>query len=326
MIQWRRLMVICSVLVVGSSAAIGTARAQPETATLERIEVASDTATKIVVYSPSMDRTIDVQVLTPAVKKGPRPSLYMLSGIGEEDPSNSMWLRKGRAAEFFADKDVNVVLPLAGPGSFYADWQRDDPTLGRYRWETFLTQELPPLIDAEFDGNGRNGVAGLSMGAQSAMMLASRNPALYSAVAAYSGCFVAADALGQSSMRAIVSAFGGDANNMFGGPLDPDWAAHDVLARAESLRDKAIYVSVGSGLPGPHENFETAEDWNIVVVGGAIEVGSNYCTHSLDDRLRQLSIPATFDFGSVGTHSWAYWVDQLPKSWPTLAAGLGLGQ
>ena len=63
-----------------------------------------------------------------------------------------MWLRKGGAAEFFRDKNVNVVLPLAGPGSFYADWQRDDPKLGRYKWETFLTQELPPLIDEEFDG------------------------------------------------------------------------------------------------------------------------------------------------------------------------------
>ena len=32
----------------------------------------------------------------------------------------------------------------------------------RYRFETFLTQELPPLIDAEFEGNGRDGVAGLA--------------------------------------------------------------------------------------------------------------------------------------------------------------------
>lgn len=324
MIHWRRIFVVGSVLLLGSMASVGTTQAQPATATIERIEVTSDTLTTLAVRSPSMDRTIDVQVLTPATKTGPRPTLYMLSGIGEEDPANSMWLRKGGAAEFFADKNVNVVLPLAGPGSFYADWQKDDPKLGRYTWETFLTRELPPLIDAEFGGNGRNGVAGLSMGAQSAMMLASRNPTLYSAVGAYSGCFSSADVVGQGSMRGIVAAFGGNADNMFGGPLDPDWAAHDVLANAEALRGKAIYVSVGTGTPGPHERFETAKDWDIVLVGGAIEMGSNYCTHSLDDRLRQLSIPATFDFEPSGTHSWAYWVDQLPKSWPTLSAGLGL--
>lgn len=317
-------MMVVSVLLLGSAASVGVVHAQPGSATVEHLEPSSPTLTMLSVHSPSMDRTIDVQVLTPEVKKGPRPTLYMLSGIGEEDPSNSMWLRKGGAAEFFRDKNVNVVLPLAGPGSFYADWQKDDPKLGRYQWETFLTQELPPLIDEQFDGNGRNGIAGLSMGAQSAMMLASRNPALYSAVAAYSGCFASAELAGQGSMRGIVSAFGGDANNMFGGPLDPDWAAHDVLVNAEGLRGKSIYVSVGTGLPGRYEKFETAKDWDIVLVGGAIEVGANYCTHRLDDRLRQLSIPATFDFENVGTHSWAYWVDQLPKSWPTLSAGLGL--
>lgn len=324
MVSMRRFAVLFSVLLIGSVCVPAVSSAQSAEATIDHLEVSSETLTTLAVYSPSMDRTIDVQVLTPAVKNGPRPSLYMLSGIGEEDPANSMWLRKGGAAEFFEDKNVNVVLPLAGPGSFYADWQQDDPKLGRYKWETFLTKELPPLIDAEFDGNGRDGVAGLSMGAQSAMMLASRNPSLYSAVAAYSGCFTSAEVLGQASMRGIVSAFGGDANNMFGGPLDPDWAAHDVLAQAESLRGKAIYVSVGTGLPGPYERFETAKDWDIVLVGGAIETGANYCTHKLDDKLRQIGIPATFDFEQVGTHSWAYWVDQLPKSWPTLSAGLGL--
>ncbi|SNS56702.1 alpha/beta hydrolase [Rhodococcoides kyotonense] len=310
---WRRLMVICGVAIASNIALAGLAQSYPV-----------GTVTTLSVYSASMGRDITVQVLTPAVGNGPRPTLYMLSGVGEEDPSNSMWLRKGGAAEFFRDKNVNVVLPLAGPGSFYADWQRDDPTLGRNQWETFLTQELPPVIDARFDGNGRNGIAGLSMGAQSAMMLASGNPGFYSAVAAYSGCFESADLVGQGHMRSIVSAFGGNADNMFGGPLDPAWAQHDVIAHAENLRGTALYVSAGSGIPGRHEQFETAADWDIVLVGGAIEVGSNHCTRMLSDRLEQLSIPATFDFEETGTHSWAYWVDQLPKSWPTLAAGLGL--
>lgn len=324
MFTTRRLAVFFVVFLLSSVGLPTVADAQPEAAHISsRVDV-SDTLAELAVYSPSMDRDIDVQVLTPAVDTGPRPTLYMLSGIGEEDPSNSMWLRKGEAAEFFRDKNVTVVLPLAGPGSFYADWQRDDPALGRYQWETFLTEELPPLIDDAFDGTGRNGVAGLSMGAQSAMMLASRNPDFYSAVAAYSGCFTSSEPAGQGSMRAIVSAFGGDANNMFGGPLDPAWAAHDVLVNAEALRGDAIYVSVGTGLPGRHESFQTAEDWDRVVVGGAIEVGANYCTHRLADKLRSSAIPATFDFEETGTHSWPYWVEQLPKSWPTLAGGLGL--
>ncbi len=319
----RRFVVFCAVLLFGIGGIPAVGSAQSSAARIDGVEVTSETLTRLSVYSPSMDRNIVVQVLTPANKTGPRPSLYMLSG-GDEDPQNSVWLQKGGAAEFFRDKNVNVVLPLTGPASFYADWQRDDPVLGRYSWETFLTKELPPLIDAKFDGNGRDGVAGLSMGAQSAMMLAARNPDRYSSVAAYSGCFASAEPFGQARMRLILSAIGADPNNMFGGPLDPDWAAHDVVANAEALRGTSVYVSVASGLPGPYERFETSKDWDIVLVGGTMEMVAHRCTTDLDARLRQLAIPATFNYEDVGTHSWPYWVDQLPKSWPTLAAGLGL--
>ncbi|MGV8873718.1 MAG: alpha/beta hydrolase [Rhodococcus sp. (in: high G+C Gram-positive bacteria)] len=322
----RRICIPFVVAAALSLSSVGVVSADPVRAAARIVDtaIASDTLRTLSVDSPAMGGIVEVQVLTPAVEAGSRPTLYMLSGIGEEDPRNSMWLRKGGAAEFFADKNVNVVLPLAGPGSFYTDWQRDDPTLGRYQWETFLTEELPPLIDAAVDGNGRNAIAGLSMGAQSAMMLAARNPDVYSGVASYSGCFASSEPMGQASIRAIVGAFGGNADNMWGGPLDPAWAEHDSVVNAESLRGTEVYVSVGTGAPGRHESFDSASALDVVVVGGAIEVGANYCTHRLADRLAQLNIPATFDFTETGTHSWPYWVDQLPKSWPTLAGSLGI--
>ncbi|OZC68395.1 mycolyltransferase [Rhodococcus sp. 06-462-5] len=322
----RRIFTPFVVAAALSVSSVGIATADPvePVARIVDTSIASDTLRTLSVESPAMGAVVEVQVLTPAAQSGSRPTLYMLSGIGEEDPDNSMWLRKGGAAEFFADKNVNVVLPLAGPGSFYTDWQRDDPKLGRYQWETFLTEELPPLIDATVDGNGRNAIAGLSMGAQSAMMLAARHPDLYSGVASYSGCFASSEPMGQASIRAIVGAFGGNADNMWGGPLDPAWAEHDSVVNAESLRGTDVYVSVGTGAPGPHESFDSAAALDVVVVGGIIEVGANYCTHRLADRLGQLNIPATFDFTETGTHSWPYWVDQLPKSWPTLAGSLGI--
>jgi len=44
------------------------------------------------------------------------------------------WLSKGGAAEFFADKPVDVVLTSGGTGSMYSDWMRRDATLGINRW------------------------------------------------------------------------------------------------------------------------------------------------------------------------------------------------
>lgn len=109
---------------------------------------------------------------------------------------------------------------------------------------------------------------------------------------------------------------------MLGGPFSAGWADHDLLVNAEALRGMSIYLFSASGLLGPHERYETLDDLDTLVIGGAIEAGSDLCTRLLSDRRVELNIPATFDLGSPGTHSWPYWADQLAKSWPTLAAGL----
>ncbi len=304
-----------------------TAAAAPSVSSIERVVSEGPTQFGVYVYSASMAKTIKVQVLVPRTQSGPRPVLTMLSGLGEEDPTNSMWLRKSDAATFFRDKNVTVALPLAGNGSFYTDWQRDDPKLGRYRWETFLTRELPPLLDKQFSGNGIHGVAGLSMGAGSALTLAARKPGFFQAVGSYSGCYSTADIVSQGIPRAIVAAFGGDATNMWGAPNNPAWAAHDVLLHADGLRGSAVYVSVGSGLPGPYDAPNYPGNTNPadrLIVGGAIEAGANFCTHRLADTLAAKRIPATFDFEARGSHSWPYWNDQLHRSWPTLSRGLGV--
>lgn len=316
---------LSSLCVVTSISA--TAAADPTVSRIERVESEGPTQYGVYVYSASMAKTVKVQVLVPITPRGKRPVLTMLSGLGEEDPTNSMWLRKTDASTYFRDKNVTVALPLAGNGSFYTDWQRDDPTLGRYRWETFLTRELPPLLDDRFSGNGIHGIAGLSMGAGSALTLAARKPGFFSAVGSYSGCYSTADLVSQGLPRGIVASFGGDATNMWGAPNDPAWAAHDVLLQANGLRGSTVYVSVGNGLPGPFDspNYPGNTDpADRIVLGGAIEAGANFCTHRLADTLAAERIPATFDFEDHGTHSWPYWDDQLHRSWPTLARGMGV--
>jgi diacylglycerol O-acyltransferase/trehalose O-mycolyltransferase len=313
-------------LVTGSLQS-GDAGAAPARAVIERVSSEGPHQYAVDVYSAAMRKTIRVQVVTPRVDAGPRPSLYLLGGLGEEDAENSIWSIKTDIPGFYADKNVNVVMPIAGNGSLYTDWQRDDPNLGRYKWETFLTRELPPLIDARFSGNGIRGVAGLSMGAGAALVLAVRNPGFYRAVAAYSGCFTTTGPAGQAYPRGIVAGFGGNADNMWGPPADPAWAAHDVLSHAGKLRGTTLYVSTGTGRSGKYDAPGYPGNSNPVdrqVVGGAIELGSLWCTQQLDARLRQLNIPASIRYIDPGTHAWPYWVDQQRESWPTLRRGLGL--
>ncbi|MFF0489303.1 alpha/beta hydrolase [Nocardia sp. NPDC004068] len=296
----------------------------PAVATIDHIESLTDRELRVFVKSPAMERTVEVRVLLPADQSHPRPTLYMLDGRSAPADSNN-WIERGGALNFFADKPINVVFAVGGPAGYYTDWQRPDPVLGNNKWETFLTRELPPLIDRAFDGDGRDAVEGVSMGAEAAMMLAMRSPGTYRAVAAHSGCYAMGSDIGQAQARAVVRTYGGDPDNMFGDQEDPDWLAHDVMMHADGLRGTAIYLSSGSGLPGPFDGPGNPDSQTSVVFGGPLEAAANACTMALADRLDRMRIPATVDFRPVGTHSWPYWAGDLPKAWPTLAAALGVG-
>ncbi|WP_028476072.1 alpha/beta hydrolase family protein [Nocardia sp. CNY236] len=290
-----------------------------------RVEPIDDRRSRVFVVSPAMSREVEVQVLLPLDRTRARPTVYMLDGRAASLDSNN-WIDFGHADRFYADKQVNVVFTVGGPASFYTDWQRPDPVLGTNMWETFLTKELPPLIDAAFDGNGNNAIMGVSMGAEAAMMLAFRQPTLYTAIAAHSGCFSTGTDIGQAQARGVVATYNGDPSNMFGQRDDPDWLAHDVTLHAEDLRGKTMYLSVGSGLPGEYD-VPGNPDLDVVSsvgVGGPLEAATNVCTRRLAERFASLGIPVTTHFRSTGTHSWPYWTDELARSWPTIATALGI--
>ncbi|MFI9507164.1 alpha/beta hydrolase [Nocardia sp. NPDC052566] len=182
----RTTITVAAVAMVLSG--IPVALGQPEVdAEIVGVDDIRPTKSLVSVYSPAMDRIIPVEVLHPPGTTA-RPSYYLLDGVDSRPPTTN-WSQFTDIDAFFADKQVNVILPVGGEGSYYSDWQRPDHHLGSLmRWETFLTRELPPLIDRQFHGNGRNAVGGVSMGAAAAAILATRHPALYRGVASFSGC------------------------------------------------------------------------------------------------------------------------------------------
>ncbi|MEV6065105.1 alpha/beta hydrolase family protein [Nocardia sp. NPDC052001] len=285
----------------------------------------------ITVFSAAMDSEFTVEVQRPSDTSVPRPVLYLLSG-GSGGVGPGSWDRQTHATDFLADKQVNVVQPIGGAASYYADWRNPDPRLGIVKWKTFLTDELPPLLDTALGANGRNAIAGVSMSGTSVLQLPIARPGLYRAVAAYSGCAQISDPLGQAYVRLTVAYSAGDAANMYGPPGDPMWAANDPYLNAESLRGLDLYLSSGNGLPGPYDKSGgrglvgagPGALVNQVLVGGIIEAATDQCTRILADRLTSLNIPATVNLRPYGTHSWGYWDDELKASWPVLAHGLGL--
>ncbi|NUS92501.1 MAG: esterase family protein [Nocardia sp.] len=281
---------------------------------------------EVVVHSAAMDKPITLWISHP----GPgAPTLYLLNAVdGGED--GGPWMRRTDVEEFFADKPVNVVVPMGGRASYYTDWLTDDPVLGRSKWESFLTRELPPLLDARFGTTGRNAVAGLSMSATSALNLAIRAPGLYRAVGAYSGCTRTNDPVARAMVYSQLALFGANATNMWGAPDNPAWSEHDPMLHLDRLRGTALYVSAGNGIPGQYDvlnsrgvDGDPLRLADRMLVGGAMETVVGNCTGPLAAALAGAGIPATVHF-HPGTHAWAYWEDDLHRSWPVFAGALGV--
>jgi S-formylglutathione hydrolase FrmB len=298
---------------------------------ITKAEYRDSRSLRLYVYSAAMDKTFPVDVQRPADASVPRPTLYLLNGAGggEDDAS---WVAKTDALKFLSDKNVNVIQAIGGKWSYYTDWIKDDPALGRNKWKTFFTEELPPLVDGALGTNGVNAIAGLSTSGTTVLALPIAKPGLYKAAAAYSGCAQTSDPVGAQFVKLTVETWGGgNTDNMWGPAGSPDWAANDPYVHADGLRGLDLYISSGNGLPGQYDTLNGQYALpgagglaNQILIGGAIEAGTNYCTHNLQTKLNQLGIPATFNFRSSGTHSWGYWNDELHNSWPTLAKGLGI--
>ncbi|MFC4376648.1 alpha/beta hydrolase-fold protein [Nocardia halotolerans] len=299
---------------------------QPGVAAVQRVEWLSDRRVALWVFSPAMNTPIQVQMLLardwnlrPEAKF---PMLLMLDGLRAQDDENG-WTKDADAEVFYADKNVNVVLPVGGQSSFYSDWL--EPNNGHtYKWETFLTEELPPVLERDWRTTDVRGVQGLSMGGTAAMNLAGRNPGLMKYVASYSGLLTTTTlGMPQAIEFAVRDAGGFDSSAMWGPPGGPEWDAHDPYLLADKLRDVSMYVSSGSGLAGSHDQAGEvpllSENW----AGTGLEILSRLSTQNFVTKLEQLEIPVQANYRPSGTHTWPYWDFEMRQSWTQAASALG---
>lgn len=268
-----------------------------------------------VIASPSMGRNVEADVLVGAGG----PVVYFLEGI--DSPKTSNWISQGHAQKVFADTDATVVIPAQGAGSMWQDWDNDDPKLGRHKWETFVTQELAPVVEAEAIHNGKRGLIGLSMGASGAVMMANNNPGFFDAVAGISGCYSTTDAIGRGTVDLTVGNLGGDPNNMWSTP--EAWERNDVVSNPEGLRGTQLYLSAATG-EITEEELEYYSDKPITdqIAGSLLEAGSLQCTRDLSAALTDADIEHTTDYLEKGAHGWPMFGPQLQPAWDGIKSAL----
>ncbi len=293
---------------------------------VSKVQWITDRRVALWVDSPAMGAPFQVQMLLArdwnAKPDATFPALYMLDGLRARD-DESGWTIETDAANFYADKNVNVILPVGGQSSFYSDWLAPDN--GKfYQLETFLTKELPPVL-SQMRTTDTRGVIGLSMGGTSAMFLTARNPGFFKFVGSFSG-YLSTTSLGmpQALQYAMQDAGGYNISKMWGAPSNPLWAAHDPYVQADKLKGTSIYISSGSGMTGPYDQPSGIPGVSTNYAGMGLEILSRLTSQSFATKLNKLGIPAQVNYRPSGTHSWPYWQFEMHQAWPQVASALGV--
>lgn len=278
---------------------------------------------RVHVWSPANHEVVANDVLSPGGDQ-PRPTFYLLPGVkGSSIPSDFGWLANTDVREFFRGKNVNVVMPVGGPNSAWTDWDHEDPILGINKWNTYMSSELPVLIDGAFHGTGRDAVGGLSSTGGAALDIAMHSPRRYRAAASYSGCPVRSGAIGLAGAGVIMGTGGGSPFNAWG-PLDsPSWLDHDPGADPGRLRDVKVFVSSGSGIPGPVDEPEGLPGNGIGLWGGpaAVEGIVNACTELYANTARAAGVDVNRYYMPRGSHSFPLFGHSMETSWDQTIAG-----
>lgn len=267
------------------------------------------------VWSPAMGRDITVQI-QPA-KNGGNAGYYLLDGLRAMDHT-SAWVHDVNAARTFVHDNITLIMPVGGAASFYTDWVSNqahyDPRINvNYKWETFLSQELPAYLEQHFGvARNNNAIAGLSMGGTAALNLAANHPHQFRQVLSFSGYLSMTNPGMHTALRlALLDAGGYNINAMYGFVTSPKRFSMDPFLNIHKLRGKDIYVSAASGLPA-------REDANVPVhhqlSGAALEAFSMITTRAWSLKAHLEGVPHTTNFPHTGLHNWNQFGWQLQIS------------
>lgn len=269
------------------------------------------------VPSPSMGRDIHVEF-----QGGGPQSVYLLDGLRAQDDANG-WDVNTSAFDWFYQSGISVVMPIGGQSSFYSDWYQ--PATGSsgtvtYKWETFLTQELPAWLAANRGQTPtNNAVVGLSMSGSAALILAIWHPTQFIFAGSLSGFLNPSMGLWPTLIGVSMKDAGGyNASNMWGPTTDPAWRRNDPMVNIDTLvaNNTAIWVYCGNGVTSDLDDGSN--------------LGNQYSAQFLENitlstnkEFQQKYVAAgghngVFNFPPDGTHSWGYWGSQLQAMKPDL--------
>ena len=273
----------------------------------------------LMVPSPSMGRDVKVEF-----QGGGRHAVYLLDGLRAQDDFNG-WDINTPAFEWYYRSGLSIVMPVGGMSSFYTDWYQ--PAVGNgatwtYKWETFLTQELPAWLSANRGVSSTgNAAVGLSMAGSASLILAAYHPRNFVYAGSLSGFLNLSDGYWPALVHLAMNDSGGfNADAMWGPPGDPAWARNDPTLNVQMLVDNKtrVWVYCGNGTPSELGGADLPAEF--------LENFTRQSSLAFQDRyLAAGGHNGVFNFPDNGTHSWGYWGAQLQAMKPDLQRVLGAG-
>jgi S-formylglutathione hydrolase FrmB len=245
------------------------------------------------VFSPSMQKTLKAAVTTPSTyhtSQDRYPVIYLLhGGSGSYSDWHKKVTQKGLVNQLAETYNVVIVTPGVGPASYYYD----SPFLDSVQYETYMIQELIPLIDTQYRTLAQKesrAITGLSMGGHGAITLAAKHPELFVAAGSMSGVM---------NIDTDLWKVGDDFRNLRKkGQLEmlgainykaPQFNPYTAVGLVDQLKDQGIAVIIDCGV----DDFliETNRQMHGLLLEKKI-------AHEYIER--------------PGAHTWTYWTEAVP--------------
>lgn len=276
------------------------------------------------VPSAGMGRDIRIQFQSGGENS---PAVYLLDGLRAQDDFNG-WDINTAAFEWYHGSGLSVIMPVGGQSSFYSDWYK--PAKGKngtytYKWETFLTQELPAWLKANKAVKPTGGAAiGLSMAGSAALTLAIYHPEQFPYASSLSGFLN----LSEGWWPMLVGLSMGDAGgfkseDMWGPSSDPAWKRNDPYVNINKLiaNNTRIWIFCGNGKPSELDAGASAGNLFNAKFLESFTLRTNKTFR--DTYIAAGGTNGVFNFPENGTHSWGYWGSQLQAMKPDIQRVLG---
>ncbi|CAJ1586714.1 alpha/beta hydrolase family protein [[Mycobacterium] wendilense] len=271
----------------------------------------------LMVPSPSMGRDIKVQF-----QGGGPKAVYLLDGLRAQDDFNG-WDINTPAFEWFHNSGLSVIMPVGGQSSFYTDWYQPSQGNGQdytYKWETFMTQELPTWLAANRGVSPTgNAAVGLSMAGAASLTYAIWHPQKFIYAGSLSGFLNPSEGWWPTLIGLAMNDAGGfNANSMWGPSSDPAWQRNDPMVNINRLVANNTRVWIYCGTGNPSELDAGTNGGNLLAAQFLEGLTLRTNVTFRDNYLAAGGTNGVFNFPANGTHSWGYWGQQLQQMIPDL--------